>query len=67
MKTPEDPIVKGINLVLSFLPPADELSDEENAKVAEIKGLLNSIEKKSAAQNTESATSNNSPKQKPQN
>ena len=38
----KDPIVAGIEKVLSFLP--DNLTEEEKQKVDEIKGLLNSIE-----------------------
>lgn len=40
----KDPIVKGIEKVLSFLP--DDLSEEEKAKVEEIRELLNKIEDK---------------------
>ena len=42
-KKSEDPIVKGINKVLSFMP--ENLNEEEQAKVAEIRDLLAQIEK----------------------
>lgn len=38
-----DPIVAGVEKVLSILP--DNLTEEEKQKVDEIKGLLNNIEK----------------------
>lgn len=40
----KDPIVRGIEKVLSFLP--DDLNEDEKLKVSEIQELLNKIEQK---------------------
>jgi len=42
----KDPIVNGIEKVLSFLP--DKLTEEEKQKIDEIKEILDNIENKRA-------------------